>query len=280
MAAVERAPQDHPPGCTSSPVPRSATPCSRGPCRRWSSKSDRAAARRRDWSSASRACPAGTRRGGTRRSLSRAWRRPSSACSRATRPTRRVARACSCSSAPSPAKRESYVTCPELGLSDTAKFTVLPGQASRVVVRTRDTTVFAGVSYTIDAYASDNYGNRRSDAVSYTASVNVASVNSTGRVTVGSAIGRGSVAVQRGQRASTRRDSPCSPRELWRSSMAVPAGPIEERHRSGGEHGESCRVGVRATATLPRRSPCLVTLRRVHRCDVYPGHAASLRRLP
>jgi hypothetical protein len=44
------------------------------------------------------------------------------------------------------------VTCPELGLSDTAKFTVLPGQASRVVVRNRDTTLVAGASYTINAY--------------------------------------------------------------------------------------------------------------------------------
>jgi len=97
------------------------------------------------------------------------------------------------------------VTCPELGLSDTAKFTVLPGQVSRVVVRTRDTTVFAGASYTIDAYASDTYGNRRSDAVSYTTGVNVASVDSTGRVTVGSAIGRGSVGVRAGNALDSAR---------------------------------------------------------------------------
>ena len=64
------------------------------------------------------------------------------------------------------AKRRVLVTCPELGLSEGREVhrAARTGQ-SRVVVRTRDTNCLRRRQlHIIDAYASDNYGNRRSDA--------------------------------------------------------------------------------------------------------------------
>lgn len=97
------------------------------------------------------------------------------------------------------------VSCPELGLSDTAKFTVLPGNANRIVLQNADTTLFAGASYTISSYAADRFGNRRSDAVSFVAGQNVSSVDQSGRVTAGTTIGRGSVAVRVGNATDSAR---------------------------------------------------------------------------
>lgn len=73
-----------------------------------------------------------------------------------------------------------------------------PATVARIVVLTPDTTLFAGASYTINAYASDSNGNRLRDALSFTAGENVASVDRSGRVTVGGTIGRGSVVIRAG----------------------------------------------------------------------------------
>jgi hypothetical protein len=97
------------------------------------------------------------------------------------------------------------VTCPELGFSDTAKFTVLPGNPDRVVVRNRDTTVLAGAMYTINAYASDRFLNRRSDPVTFTPGANTTSVDPSGRVTVATTVGRGNVAVRAGNALDSAR---------------------------------------------------------------------------
>ncbi|MFL5620835.1 MAG: hypothetical protein ACJ79A_20835 [Gemmatimonadaceae bacterium] len=90
------------------------------------------------------------------------------------------------------------VSAPELGVTDTATFTVLPGTVSRVSLSPRDTTIASGGSYVIGGYATDRFGNRRDDPVTFAVGPNVRSVDATGRVTVGTAVGRGAVAVRAG----------------------------------------------------------------------------------
>ncbi len=90
------------------------------------------------------------------------------------------------------------VSCPELGLADTAKFTVQPGKAARLIITVRDTTVLAGGSYDVGAQVGDLYGNKRADQVTLSAGPNAASTDAAGRVTVGSVIGRGAIAVSAG----------------------------------------------------------------------------------
>jgi hypothetical protein len=97
------------------------------------------------------------------------------------------------------------VTCPELGLADTVRFTVLPGSAARLSLTVRDTAVIAGSSYAVGAFASDRFGNRRSDAVSYSPGPNTTSVDGSGRVTVGTTIGRGAIAVRAGSALDSAR---------------------------------------------------------------------------
>ena len=90
------------------------------------------------------------------------------------------------------------VSIPELGLADTATFTVQPGNAARIVSAPKDTVLLAGSSYNVGAQVTDRYGNKRTDPVTFTRGPNSAAVDAAGRVTVGSAIGRGAVAMAAG----------------------------------------------------------------------------------
>jgi Tol biopolymer transport system component len=80
------------------------------------------------------------------------------------------------------------VSVPTLGVEDTARYTVLPGQPSAILLTPADTAMYAGVSYTIHGGVVDRWNNVRTDPVVYTATPGV-SVSSSGVVT-GSAIGR------------------------------------------------------------------------------------------
>jgi hypothetical protein len=89
------------------------------------------------------------------------------------------------------------VSCPELGLADTATFTVLPGKPRRIMIQPQDTTVYVGASYALGGYVVDGNFNRRSDAVSFE-SIRVAAVDASGRVQAGGEVGRGVIAVRGG----------------------------------------------------------------------------------
>ena len=93
------------------------------------------------------------------------------------------------------------VTVPELGIQDTARFTVLAGAPARVVATVRDTAIFVDRSYPVRAAVTDRYGNPRGEAVAYTSDPLV-SVSSTGTVR-GVTVGRGRVIASAGTGADT-----------------------------------------------------------------------------
>jgi Tol biopolymer transport system component len=76
---------------------------------------------------------------------------------------------------------------PFYGVTDTITFTALPGAATRLVATPKDTTIIVGNTATLHGYVTDQYGNARSDAVTYsvlngpvTLSSNVATVTASG----------------------------------------------------------------------------------------------------
>jgi Tol biopolymer transport system component len=72
---------------------------------------------------------------------------------------------------------------PTLGLQDTARFTVLPGQAAGILLTPSDTSMYTSGSYTIRGGVVDQFNNARSDPVVYTTSSPSVSVSSSGVVT-------------------------------------------------------------------------------------------------
>lgn len=77
------------------------------------------------------------------------------------------------------------VSASEFGLQDTARFTVLPGKATHVVVLPEDTALYVGRSFQARATTADQFGNPRSDAVSYSAIDPGITTTSGGSVTTG-----------------------------------------------------------------------------------------------
>lgn len=95
------------------------------------------------------------------------------------------------------------VKVPELGVADTARYTVTPGNAARLVMRIRDTALYAGGQYAIGAVAADRFLNTRpADAVTYTALAANVAVSGAGVVTA-NADGRASIAVHSGGAVDT-----------------------------------------------------------------------------
>jgi hypothetical protein len=60
------------------------------------------------------------------------------------------------------------VSMPELGISDTVRIDVRPGNFTRVAFNVRDTTVTANASYALTARQADRFGNLRSEAAQMT----------------------------------------------------------------------------------------------------------------
>ncbi|HEY2025688.1 MAG TPA: hypothetical protein VGG78_01680 [Gemmatimonadaceae bacterium] len=81
------------------------------------------------------------------------------------------------------------VSVPTLGLEDTVRFTIQPGNAVRVLVSPADTTLYVGKSYSLRGGAADRYGNPRTDPVTWSTTGSGISVSSTGVVTA-TAVGR------------------------------------------------------------------------------------------
>jgi Tol biopolymer transport system component len=84
------------------------------------------------------------------------------------------------------------VSAPEFGLQDTARFTVLPGNAAHVVVQPKDTALYTGKSFRARAIVTDRFGNPRSDPVSYANTTVAISITPSGTVTAGASFARAS----------------------------------------------------------------------------------------
>ncbi|HMJ58613.1 MAG TPA: hypothetical protein VK467_05720, partial [Gemmatimonadales bacterium] len=84
------------------------------------------------------------------------------------------------------------VTVPDLGFSDTAAYTINPGNGVRVVGVPADTVVYVARSFALRASVRDRYGNPRLDPLTFESDSTSASVSPAGDVT-GAAIGRARV---------------------------------------------------------------------------------------
>ncbi len=86
------------------------------------------------------------------------------------------------------------VSVPELGISDTARFTVRPGNFARVQVHPSDTSLMLGRSFTFLGGSVDRYGNPRPDPVEVVSTTS--EVRATGTTISAHAVGRGVVVVR------------------------------------------------------------------------------------
>jgi len=93
------------------------------------------------------------------------------------------------------------VAVPTLGVEDTARYTVRPGQPSAVILTPGDTAIYIGASYTIHGGVVDRWNNARTDPVVYTATPGV-TVSSSGTVTA-STFGRYTVTGTAGGASAT-----------------------------------------------------------------------------
>jgi hypothetical protein len=95
---------------------------------------------------------------------------------------------------------------PALGLTDTARFTVTPGAAAKIVFSTRDTLLTVGKRFSPNASITDRFNNPRPGSLSYRSLSIACSVDSTGQIT-GLASGRCAVEVRADADADTARAS-------------------------------------------------------------------------
>jgi hypothetical protein len=99
------------------------------------------------------------------------------------------------------------IAVPEFGLTDTAWYTVEPGQPAHLSPSVRDTVVRPGITWDIGARVTDRFGNARaSDTVTYASLNSNATVTTSGRVTAVSS-GRAAIEVRSGTARDTSRAS-------------------------------------------------------------------------
>jgi WD40-like Beta Propeller Repeat len=99
------------------------------------------------------------------------------------------------------------ITVPELGLVDTAWYTVKPGRPAQFALGVSDTVVTRGTAWNIGARVMDRAGNRLStDSVSYSSLNSGATVTSSGQVTAVTE-GRAQIEVMYGTARDTSRAS-------------------------------------------------------------------------
>jgi len=114
------------------------------------------------------------------------------------------------------------ITVPELGLSDTAWYTVQAGHPARLVLGVRDTVVMLGAAWDIGVHVTDRVGDPlSSDSVTFASINSGATVTAAGRVTAAGE-GRAGIAVQWGTAHDTS----------WAS--IVPAGVLVGIHPGEG----------------------------------------------
>ena len=118
-----------------------------------------------------------------------------------------AARRCSSSSGAWQARSGIVITVPELGLTDTAWYTVKPGRPAHLAPGVRDTVVTRGAAWDIGVRVTDRDGNLlSSDSVTYASLNSGATVTTSGRVTAVSE-GRAEIEVQFGTARDTSRAS-------------------------------------------------------------------------
>jgi hypothetical protein len=93
------------------------------------------------------------------------------------------------------------ISVPTLGVQDTARYTVLPGQPSAIFIAPLDTEMYVGASYAIRGGVVDRAFNARTDPVVYAATAG-ASV-STSRAVTASTLGRYTVTATAGSLSAT-----------------------------------------------------------------------------
>ncbi|HKP14621.1 MAG TPA: hypothetical protein VJT85_01085, partial [Gemmatimonadaceae bacterium] len=94
-----------------------------------------------------------------------------------------------------PGETRVIVTCPQLSVTDTARFHIVAGPTARILLSIRDTIILAGSTFTVRAVAADQSGNATKEKVAFSAGTNVLSVTDSGRVSTASVAGRGVVRV-------------------------------------------------------------------------------------
>jgi hypothetical protein len=142
------------------------------------------------------------------------------------------------------------ITVPELGLSDTAWYTVQPGHPAQLALGVRDTVVMQGAAWNIGVRVSDRDGNPLSaDSVTYASINSGATVTASGHVTAVSE-GRSGIAVQWGTAHDTS----------WAS--IVPAGVLVGIHSGEGVYvlnldgtGLKKLTGIQDWSVFPQWSP-------------------------
>lgn len=97
------------------------------------------------------------------------------------------------------------VSAPALGITDTARFTVRPGGAAKVVMTAQDREVLYGGSYDIGAAAADRFGNRRPDPVTFSSVSALGTVDAAGKVQASQETGQGRIVVSSGNVVDTAR---------------------------------------------------------------------------
>jgi hypothetical protein len=93
------------------------------------------------------------------------------------------------------------VSIVSLGLTDTARYTVMPGVSTAISMKVRDTVLTKGAQYSIGAVVLDRFNNRR--APTFTLLRGGGSVDANGVVNGGNAVGRVAVLVREGTSTDT-----------------------------------------------------------------------------
>jgi hypothetical protein len=153
------------------------------------------------------------------------------------------------------------ITAPELGLADTAWYTVKPGLPAHLAPSISDTVVRAGITWDIGVRVTDRYGNPlSSDSVTFASLNSSATVTTSGRVTAVS-VGRAAIEMRFG----TARDT------SWAS--VVPLGTMAAVRPGTGVYlmnldgtGLRTLTGITDYSVFPQWSPD------GHRITIYEGN--------
>jgi hypothetical protein len=123
-----------------------------------------------------------------------------------------------------PGKAVVLVTVPDLGLADSATFTVTVGAAARIIVSPQDTTIDIGSTVTVQAVAADRRGNARSEAPALsTASGSAVTVDAASNVVTGRDMGTQAVYARLGQvtDSAVMRVRPTGRLLVWSPALAI-----------------------------------------------------------
>ena len=91
---------------------------------------------------------------------------------------------------------------PIYGSLDTARYTVTPGAAAHVTIAPADTLVYVSAGYTFRGGVVDQFGNTRSDPITWTASGNGVTISSSGALSAAS-LGRYTITAKSGNGTGT-----------------------------------------------------------------------------